>query len=445
MKQQTPPHRRAIALLLAATVLPATPALAQSAPLQDPPVVNVPPPTVTAPPPVTAPAPPPPVMTPAPPPVVAPAPPPPAATRPAPEEPPAARTTRTTSSTVRRAPRSAQPRAEQTARPAATAPAPAPAEPTPAPATESVAPVAEAPLPPVPAPGPVEGQASPTSQWSLATLWPWLLAGALLVIGAILLFGRRRRADEDMVYEEYPAGPTPAEPTFAARREEYREAPAATADPELAYFAPAAAAAVAPIAGTRETDVDATPALDKVSVSEPASDDVEALAAASEPEAGRPWIEFLMRPLRAGTTSDDAVVEFELTVGNTGSVRAKDVRISTWMFAAGSAEESDMERMLIDPPAEARVSEITIEPGDGTRVEGSLALPKSGLHGSILPIVVADARYRLADGSEGRTSASFEVGMSDGEEEALNPFPIDRTSGLIEGVEARLHGDLERV
>ena len=152
-----------------------------------------------------------------------------------------------------------------------------------------------------------------------------------------------------------------------------------------------------------------------------------------------------MRPLRAGTTTDDAVVEFELTVGNTGSVRAKDVRISTWMFAAGSAEESDMERMLINPPAEARVSEVTIEPGDGTRVEGSLALPKSGLHEAILPIVVADARYRLADGSEGRTSASFEVGMSDGDEEALNPFPIDRTSGLIEGVEARLHGDLERV
>ena len=354
MKQKPPTHRRAIALLLAATALPLTPAFAQDAPLQDPPVVNVPPPAVTAPP-VMTPAPPP-IVAPAPPPVAAPAPPPPTATRPTPAEPPAARTTRTTSSTARRAPSPAQPRAEQAARPAAATPAPA--EPIAAPTTEPVAPVAEAPVPQAPAPGPVSGQAPAPSQWSLATLWPWLLAGGLLVIVAIILFGRRRRVDEDLVQEEYRT-----EPTFAAtRREEYRDAPVATADPDLAYITPAAAAApavaAAPVAETRfnGAEPDATPALDKVSVSEPASDDVEALAAASEPEAGRPWIEFLMRPLRAGTTTDDAVVEFELTVGNTGSVRAKDVRISTWMFAAGSAEESDMERMLINPPAEARVS-----------------------------------------------------------------------------------------
>ena len=72
-------------------------------------------------------------------------------------------------------------------------------------------------------------------------------------------------------------------------------------------------------------------------------------------------------------------------------------------------------------------------------------MPKSGLHEAILPVVVADARYRLPDGTEGRTSATFEVGMSVGDEEALDPFPIDRTSGLLETVEARLHGDLERV
>ena len=319
MKQQPLPHRPAIALLMAATALPFTPALAQ-----DPPVLNVPPPVMTpAPAPVTAPAPPP-IMTP-PPPVVAPAPSPPAATREAPEEPPAARSTRTTSSTARRAPRPAQPRAEQAARPAAATPAPAPAEPIAAPVTEPVAPAAQAPVAQAPIPAPVSEPAPAQDQWNLASLWPWLLAGTLLVIGAILLFGRRRRADEDVVHEEYRA-----EPTFAAR-EPIREAPAAVPEPELAYLTPAAAAAAAPlaadpVAGTRfdENEVDATPALDKVSVGEPASADVDALAAASEPEAGRPWIEFLMRPLRAGTTTDDAVVEFELTVGNTGSVSAKE-------------------------------------------------------------------------------------------------------------------------
>ena len=103
-----------------------------------------------------------------------------------------------------------------------------------------------------------------------------------------------------------------------------------------------------------------------------------------------------------------------------------------------------MERMLIDPPADARVSEVTIEPGDGTRVEAALALSRANLHEAVLPVVVADARYRLPDGTEGRTSATFEVGLP-GADDALDPFPVDRTSGLIESVEARLHGDLERV
>ena len=60
----------------------------------------------------------------------------------------------------------------------------------------------------------------------------------------------------------------------------------------------------------------------------------------------------------------------------------------------------------------------------------------------VLPVVFADARYTLPDGSEGRTSASFEIGLpGDG---TLDPFPTDRASGLIESVEARLHGELER-
>ena len=59
-------------------------------------------------------------------------------------------------------------------------------------------------------------------------------------------------------------------------------------------------------------------------------------------------------------------------------------------------------------------------------------------------MVVADARYRLPDGSEGRTHAAFAIGMPS-EDEALSPFPTDRASGLRENVEARLHGEPERV
>jgi hypothetical protein len=172
--------------------------------------------------------------------------------------------------------------------------------------------------------------------------------------------------------------------------------------------------------------------------------DAEALAASSTAPDGRPWLEFLMRPVRAGTSKDATVVEFELTVGNTGTAAARDVRISTFMFAAGSAQASEMERMLINPPADAAVTEVDIEAGDATRVEASMALPREGLsEESVLPVVVADARYRLPDGSEGRTLAQFEVGIPI--EGGLDPFPTERTSGLLEGVEARLRGEPERL
>ena len=229
---------------------------------------------------------------------------------------------------------------------------------------------------------------------------------AIIALGAILLIARRRRRAEeaffDEVYYEEPAD----------------VAPAAAPEPALV---PVAAAA------------------EELSVAQSDRADVDALAASSEPAPNRPWLEFLMRPVRAGTSEDETRVEFELTVGNTGSVPARDVQVSTWMVATGQG--TDMERSLIEPPADATHSEMSIAPGDGARVDGAISLPTARLHGSVLPVVVADARYRLPDGSEGRTHASFAVGLPSGD--GLAPFEAD--SGLRDDVEARLHGEPERV
>jgi hypothetical protein len=242
------------------------------------------------------------------------------------------------------------------------------------------------------------------------TTWQLMIAAAaigILALGAFLLISRRRRAEE--VYYD----------------EEVYEEPA--------YEAPVAA--VEPVA------IPVVAAAEDVSVAESDRADVDALAASSEPAPNRPWLEFLMRPVRAGTNDDETRVEFELTVGNTGSVPARDVQVSTWMVAAG--EGTDMERSLIEPPADASLSELSIDPGDGARVDGTISLPREGLRGSVLPVIVADARYRLPDGSEGRTHASFAVGLPSGD--GLAPFAVDLPSGLRDDVEARLHGEPERV
>jgi hypothetical protein len=157
--------------------------------------------------------------------------------------------------------------------------------------------------------------------------------------------------------------------------------------------------------------------------------------------AGRPELELAMRPVRAGVSGDDARVEFELTVGNSGPVAAEDVRISTWMLAAGSSEA---ESALIVPRDHADTPAVTIGAGETRTMEASVALPTAEVDGdAVLPVVVADARYRLPDGSEGRTSASFAVGVPDGEE--LAHFGIDNPSGLHEDVVARPLGEPERV
>ncbi|HMG46448.1 MAG TPA: hypothetical protein VK614_03200 [Allosphingosinicella sp.] len=403
MKHTLTPHRRAAAWLFAAAALPFTPLAAQ-----DVPVVNAPPPEIVAPPaPAPAPALPPISVAPAPRPVtITPAPAPTATRAPAPAV--TRRATRTVHTATRTA---ASPRAPAPVRQTAPAPAPAPVAvaPEPVPVTTPVPAAVNG-----PAPAQVGGAATAVEPRSgIMAIWPFLAAGALLLIAAIALFARRRRraAEEEVYYEEA-----------------YEE-PAVEAAPEPSFTHAEAVVAAAPVV------------TDEVAVVDSDAADVEALAAGSEPIAGRPWIEFLMRPLRAGTSRDDAIVQFELTVGNTGSVAAKDVKISTWMVAGGQG--TDMERSLIEPPADASVSEVDIAAGDGARVDGQISLSKDGLTEPVLPVVVADARYTLPDGSEGRTHASFAIGIVEGEE--LAPFPIDRSSGLSENVEARLHGEPERV
>jgi hypothetical protein len=262
-------------------------------------------------------------------------------------------------------------------------------------------------------------------------MWPLLVAGALAVAGLVmLLLRRRRRRAEEELYEQSYHEPVYEEPAAPAYHE-----PAAVAAPAMA--APMAHEHAAPMAHAN----DAFPVAPAAGAGMAAAG--VGMAAAVNGSTGRPWIELLMRPVRAGVGEDEAVVEFELSVDNHGSAPAEDVRVSTWMLAAGSPAQSEAERMLIEPSGEPTLSHATIDAGEARQVEGAVAMPRAGLHDAVLPVVVAEARYRLPDGSEGRTSASFAVGVPLGEE--LAHFDVENPSGLHEHVVARLHGEPEKV
>ncbi|HEX8365785.1 MAG TPA: LPXTG cell wall anchor domain-containing protein [Allosphingosinicella sp.] len=297
-------------------------------------------------------------------------------------EPVAATPAPTEAAAPRRTARTATRSPARNAAPARTAPAQA-ATPAPAPAAaapadvQPPAPAAEAAPPPVVLPTTPAAPAEQQQQSGSSNLL-WIVLGALALAalaGFFLLRRRRSSAHDDVGDRAY------------ARAED-----------------------IAPVAAV---PVDETAPVD----------------------AGRPELELDLRPRRAGVTGDEAVVEFELDVANRGSAVARDVRVSTWMIPAGS--ETEMERALIERPEGDALAEI--EAGSGESIARSVTLDTRGVASdAVLPVVVAEARYTLPDGTEARTSTSYAVGVPDGEE--LAHFAIDNPSGLHDEVVAKALG-----
>ncbi|OYX50834.1 MAG: hypothetical protein B7Y97_06345 [Sphingomonas sp. 32-66-10] len=335
-------------------------------------------------------------------------------------------------------------RAEPAAEPVAAAPAAAPEI-----SAAPVAPVAQA-VPPTAdpvtetAPAPVE-----TAPGEGGTMWLILAAlggVAALVAGAMLL--RRRRADEPYIAEEVAVA-APVEPVREPVTE--RSSPNRVVERPVADPVAAAPAFIAPrhepelgerIAPKRDV---AKPALERAELSDADPADVAAILGGAKPTGERPQLELAMRPIRAGMSRRGATVGFELTVANAGGAPAEDVRIAAFMLGEHSAQSSEIERMLTNPPTESRIDAETIAPGDGTTLEAMLTMSRdavdaiAGDDDSFTPVLVADARYRLPDGREGRTAAAFRIGRSNGGTQ-LEPIAIQNDPSMYADIEAELVG-----
>jgi hypothetical protein len=304
--------------------------------------------------------------------------------------------------------------------------------------------------------------AAPPAQQSGGSMLPWALGA--LAIAAISLFFlfRRRREDKDTFVEQthhhepvasepiqhVPAAPTPqAAPVASSQSYVAAEAPSAplvasvSAPPAVTTKVPAgglgASPLTAPVIGGFAAASSVSPAPEPMPEA-PAAPGFAPTAAPTSHD--RPAIGFSMRPVRAGVDGDGARVEFELTVGNSGPVAAEDVRVSTWMLASAATEA---ERALIAPAEHADTPPVTIPAGEERTLSAAVGLPTAEVPGdAVLPVVVADASFRLPDGSTGHATARFSVGVPDGEE--LAHFAVDNPSGLHEGVVARELGETER-
>lgn len=263
----------------------------------------------------------------------------------------------------------------------------------------------------------------------------WIVAALALLaaIGGLLFWRRRRAADRD--FHEEATQPIIAEPP----------PPAAPPVPDPVGLAEEHAAPLDQAAADQAVTVADT------AMAEAAPEDVAAATIPAAPQDGRPWLEFALRPVKAGVNVMDAVVEFELTVGNAGSVAAEDVRIAAWLISASPNQDVEIARFLESPPPEAIMAPIAIEPGDGKRIDAAIALPRNGVNvvtvrdrPFFVPLVLIDARYALPGGGEGRSSAAMVVGTVRESSEKLGPIWLDRGVQMHTNVEARLHGQPRR-
>ncbi|SFK16225.1 hypothetical protein SAMN03159338_3452 [Sphingomonas sp. NFR04] len=324
----------------------------------------------------------------------------------------------------------AQPRPSAPAAQPASAPTQQAAIPAPAPVAQPQA-AEPAAQPAAPAADVTQTTETTTQTTRSTSLVPWILGGlaVILAVAAAMFLLRRRRTDDDLLVRETA---TTTEPV-AARPIAQPVAPRS----DIGLAAATAAPVMAPVADRQPIAEPVAEAHVEAKLAEADEAVLEHVVDAPAPVANRPWLELGLRPVRAGTSEEEALVDIELTVGNSGDTPARDVRISTFLLA--DVEASEMEQLLTGHGPAADVPPVTIDAGDGTRVDAHLAVPKGELGRTFTPVVVAEARYRLPDGREGRTSAAFRIGRAAPAANGVGPIGATRPH-LVEDLEAELLG-----
>ena len=283
-------------------------------------------------------------------------------------------------------------------RPAETRRAPAAAPPVPAtPETETVPPITadsdagpapslETPIAPLPD---SQAQTEPVSTAEGESWWLYAIPlVGLLVLGAALLRRRRRVAEQ----------PAPEEPVAA------------------------------PATPTADRPADAPPRAER---------------------APRPWLELDLKAQRASFTDTEWVVQFELTVANTGTVSARNLKIDVMLFNAGKEQDKEIGAFFRTAGRDStKLALPTLEAGRTGIIDGEVAMPLAEMRAMklnnqtlFIPVVGVNALYDWGEeGSSGQTAKSYIVGRELQEpSEKMGAFRLDLGPRVWRTVGQRQH------
>jgi hypothetical protein len=158
----------------------------------------------------------------------------------------------------------------------------------------------------------------------------------------------------------------------------------------------------------------------------------------------RPWLELEVQLGRAIVDDKKAAVEFHLTVFNSGSIAARNVRIEASLFNAGPHQDAQIQGFFDAPLGEGDPIEA-ITPMQRISIDSAVILPREQVQpieweGRLLfvPLIAFNALYAWPGGGPGQTSASYLVGKQT-DAEKLAPFRLDLGPRLFRNLAVREH------
>jgi hypothetical protein len=271
-------------------------------------------------------------------------------------------------------------------------------------------------------------------------------AGVVALLGLLLWFVRRRRADRYAAQDEdnrgidrherfdlglgQPTSPPPAPlPTSpASTTEPAPELPLPLAEKSTVLpVSPAAPQAERVPFQPREAPVVPVP---PVTLS---GDDRTAMA--------RARLEIALAPRRAGTNLTGAAVEYDLVVRNGGAAAATGVRLDVRLLSAGAQQDALVSALFAAPIDRSITSVFDLPPGAEVQLGGMGILPREmvvamTIEGRELfvPVMTVNLTYDW-DGGSGQTARSFVIGVDRGADARLGAFRLD-TSRMFDQVGA---------
>lgn len=242
--------------------------------------------------------------------------------------------------------------------------------------------------------------------------FPWWLAGiGLLILGLLggYLWGRRRKAEKEVVEEPVAALSEPVRPAQPVRPVQ----PAHPIEPVRA---------VEPV----------RPVAQPIPVPAP------------KPRA---WLEIEFEPTEARSTPFSASLGYKLKVRNSGNLDAVGITVDALMTSAGEQQDAILGRFYAQDISQPIAELEHIPAGSEIELTGQFDLGTRDIHPIkmadrvlLVPLVAFSLRYDRGDGRGGQTDQAFVIGReTDPPSDRMGPFRLDLGPRHYKSVGKREH------